>query len=84
MTHPLSSVDISIFSLEISEFCYKDWLQLHVYNFDQLISAKMATLGLLEINVFWNKVYDIINFVYDDVTNKTLSRDSNYIVNVVR
>ena len=84
MTHPLNSADISIFSLEISKFCYKDWLQLHGYNFDELISAKMATLGFLEINVFWNKVYDIINFVYDDVTNKTLSRDSNYIVNVVR
>ena len=52
MTHPLNSADISIFSLEISKFCYKDWLQLHGYNFDELISAKMATLGFLEINVF--------------------------------
>ena len=32
-------------------------------------SGKMATLGLLERKVFWNKVYDVIISVYD-VTNK--------------
>ena len=47
-----------------------------------IISAKMATLGVLKIKVFLNKGYDVINFVYD-VTNKNLSRDSNYLVNVV-
>ena len=45
------------------------------------MSAKMATLGLLKITVFWNKGYDVIISV-DDVTNKILSRDSNYIVDV--
>ena len=25
-----------------------------------MISAKMATLGLLEIKVFWNKSYDVM------------------------
>ena len=40
------------------------------------MSAEMATKGL-----FWNKGYDVITFV-DDVTNKILSRDSNYIVDV--
>ena len=44
--------------------------------------AKLATLDLLEIKVFWNKIYDVIVFVYDD-TNEILSRDSNYIVVVV-
>ena len=44
--------------------------------------AKLATLDLLEIKVFWNKIYDVIIFVYDD-TNEILSRDSNYIVVVV-
>ena len=44
-----------------------------------MMSAKMATPGLLKIMVFWNKGYDIIISV-DDVTNKILSRDSNYIV----
>ena len=44
--------------------------------------AKMATLGLLKIKVFWDKGYDILVVVLD-VTNKISSRDSNYIVDVV-
>ena len=47
-----------------------------------MTSAKMATPGLHKIKVFWKKGYDVIIFV-NDVTNKTLSRDSNYIVDVV-
>ena len=39
-----------------------------------MMLAKLATLGLLEIKVFWNKGYD--------VTNKILSCESNYIVDV--
>ena len=46
-----------------------------------MMSAKMATPGLLKIKVFWNKGYDVIISVHD-VTNKILSRDSNYIVDV--
>ena len=46
-----------------------------------MISAKMATPDLLKITVFWNKGYDLIIPV-NDVTNKILSRDSNYIVDV--
>ena len=46
-----------------------------------MMSAKMATPGLLKITIFWNKDYDVIIPV-DDVTNKTLLRDSNYIVEV--
>ena len=45
------------------------------------MSAKMATPGLLKITLFWNKDYDVIITV-DDVTNKILSHDSNYIVDV--
>ena len=45
------------------------------------MSAKLATLGLLKIKVFRNKGYDVITFVCD-VTNKILSRDLNYIVDV--
>ena len=45
------------------------------------MSAKMATPGLLKIMVLWNKVYGVIIPV-DDVTNKILSRDSNYIADV--
>ena len=47
-----------------------------------MVSAKMATPGLLKIKVFWNKGYDVIISVHD-VTNKILSRDSNYIIDVV-
>ena len=46
------------------------------------MSPKMTTSGLLKKTVFWNKDYDVI-IPADDVTNKILSRDSNYIVDVV-
>ena len=100
VTHPLSSAGISIFSPEISKFCYikKYRHRLHfgtqfLISIESLrifliklviilmMSAKMATPGLLKITVFWNKGYDVIISV-DDVTNKILSRDSNYIVDV--
>ena len=48
-----------------------------------MMSAKMATLGLLKIKVFWNKGYDVINYVHE-VTNKILSSKSNYIVDVIK
>ena len=41
----------------------------------------MATAGLLKITVFWNKAYGVIIPV-DDVTNKILSSDSTYVVDV--
>ena len=47
-----------------------------------VMSAKMAALGLLKIKVFRNKGYDSIISVYD-VINKILSRDSNFIVDLV-
>ena len=47
-----------------------------------IMSAKMAILCLLKINVFGNKGYDVIIFVYD-INNKDSSRDSNYIGYVV-
>ena len=47
-----------------------------------MMLAKLAALGLLEIKVTWNKDYGIIISTHD-VTNKILSRGSNYIVDVV-
>ena len=47
-----------------------------------MMSAKLATLDLLKIKVFWNIDYDIIIYACD-VTNKILLRGSNYIVDVV-
>ena len=48
-----------------------------------MTSAKMITLDLLKIKIFWNKVY-IYKVIISvrDVTNKTLPRDSNYIADV--
>ena len=47
-----------------------------------MISATMATLGFLKIKVFLNKGYDFITSVHD-LTNKILSFESNYLVDVV-
>ena len=47
-----------------------------------LMSAKMATPGLLKIKLFLNEGYDVIISVHD-VINKILSRDSSYIVDVL-
>ena len=47
-----------------------------------MMSAKIATLGLVKIKVFWNKGYDITISVFDN-NNEILSPDSNYIVDVV-
>ena len=47
-----------------------------------MMSAKMATPGLLKITVIWNKGYDVI-IIVDDVINKMLSRDLNYIVDLL-
>ena len=42
----------------------------------------MTTLGLLKRKIFWNEDYDAIIAV-QDVTNKILLRNSNYIADVV-
>ena len=88
VTHLLSSDDISIFSLEITKFCYikKYRSRLH---FDTkflillisilMMSAKVATLGLLKIKIFWSKSYDVIISVHH-VTNKIFSCDSKDVV----
>ena len=47
-----------------------------------IMSAKMATPGLLKIKIFWSKGYDVISSVHE-VFNKILSCDSNYIVDVI-
>ena len=48
-----------------------------------MMSAKMATQGLLKITTFWSKGNDVIIPV-DDANNKILSRDSNYIVDIIK
>ena len=48
-----------------------------------MMPVKMANLGLLKKKVFSNKGYRMMISVYD-VINKSLSRDSNYVVDVVK
>ena len=47
-----------------------------------MMSAKLATPGLLQANIFRKEGYDVIILDYS-VTNKILSRDSNYVIDVV-
>ena len=47
-----------------------------------MMSGKMAMSGFLNINVFWYKGYGVKISVHD-VTNKTLSRVLNYIIDAV-
>ena len=47
-----------------------------------MMSPKLATPSLLKIKIFQNKGYGVIIVDYE-VTNKILSRDSNYIIDVV-
>ena len=47
-----------------------------------MMSAELATLELLKMKVFWNKVCNVIISVHD-VTKKPLSRESIYIADVV-
>ena len=42
----------------------------------------MDTPGYLKVKIFWNKGYEVIISVHG-VTNRFLSRDSNYIIDVV-
>ena len=50
-----------------------------------MMSAKFATLDLLKIKLFQNKDYEIIISVHDVTKNmnQIISRESNYIVDVV-
>ena len=47
-----------------------------------MMSAKMATPGLLKTKIFWKKDYDVLTSAHD-VISPILSRVSNYNVNVV-
>ena len=49
-----------------------------------MMSPKLATLGLLKINIFQYNGYDVIILDYENLLSpiKILSRDSNYIVDV--
>ena len=95
VTHLLSSAEISISSPEISNFVISKNTKVDCINFFEslkvilinmvatfMMSANLAPLVFLKVKVFWNKGYDVIISVHD-VTNKVLSRFSNYIVDGV-
>ena len=96
---PLSSADISHFSLEISIFCYiKNNMDMYRLHFDTLVSNSLSFSWVFEffMIVFFlmtpglkgKKIKVFWNKGYDiiyvhGVTNKISSRDSNYIADVV-
>ena len=47
-----------------------------------MMPVKMATPGLLKVNVFWNKGHDVINSVHDIIKSPP-SCDTNFIVALV-
>ena len=47
-----------------------------------MMSAQMASTGLLEIKFFWNKIYDFTISAHD-VNNNIFSRDSNHTADAV-
>ena len=47
-----------------------------------MMSEKLAILDLLKIKVFCNKGYGVIISIFDAINN-IVSRDSNYIADVV-
>ena len=100
VTYPLSSTDISIFSLEIRKFCSIKKCRYKLHFVTQflillslrsvltnmaailMISAKMATLGLLQTKLFEIKALWRPNFSPWH-HNKILSCDSNYIADMI-
>ena len=46
-----------------------------------MMSAKLATLDILKIRVYWNKGYNV-KIPALDITSKILLGNTNYIVNV--
>ena len=46
-----------------------------------MVSAKLTSLGLLKIKVFWKKIYDVMIY-FNDVNSKFLWGESNYVVDL--
>ena len=66
----------------MSNYCNFSWVFIINMSTISVMSTKMATPGLLNINVFWSKGNDVITSIHD-VSDKILSHDSNYVVDVV-
>ena len=70
-----------MFGYIISNYFNFSWVSKGCYKIF-MMSAKMATPDLFKIKVFWKKGYEVIISVHN-LANKSLSRDSNYIGDVV-
>ena len=66
----------------MSRITDKDCILIHNFFFFLMLPVKLATLGLFKIKIFQDKGYEVI-ISFHDVTNKILSRDSNYVMDVV-
>ena len=73
------SADTKILTLEINKSTNGNQ-QINMVTL-LVMSAKMATQGLLKRKVFWNKDYDVIVSGHDTI-HKTLPRDSDFIVDM--
>ena len=73
------SADTKILTLEINKSTNGNQ-QINMVTL-LVMSAKMATQGLLKRKVFWNKDYDVI-VSGNDTIHKTLPRDSDFIVDM--
>ena len=99
MTHPFSLLTSAFFYWKAATFSIPkntdvDCILISNVQFFQLflsllkvalitMLAKLATLGLLKIQVLWITGYDLIVSTHD-VRNKILSCNSNYIVDAVK
>ena len=63
--------------VSVCKGCFKNMVAILIVS-DRTLTA----LGLLIMQVFWNKVYYVIIFIHD-VINKNVSRNSIYILDVV-
>ena len=74
-------IQIAFLCIISNSFDFFEYVKITLINMVTILmmSAKMDTLGLLKIKVFWKKVYDITIYV-NDFTNQILSCDSNHIV----
>ena len=67
-------------SFKFYYWIFKDCFNKHGYNL--MMPANIAAPGFRKIKVYWKKDYGVI-ISTNDVPSKFVSRDSNYIVDVV-
>ena len=59
---------------------FQGYFNKHSWNFDDF--CKIGCLGLLEMKIFQDKYFEVMTYAHD-VSNKILSCDPSYILEVV-